>query len=85
MELQVEKKDGRLEAFDRSKIINGILKSGAAQEEAENIANQVENWAKSTAVNGVIKTMDIGTKVLELLNMIDPAAAAAFQTYKKPV
>lgn len=85
MELQVEKKNGRLEAFSQSKVIDGILKSGATSEQAENVANQVEVWAKSNALNGVIKTIDIRAKVLELLKVADSAAAAVFQTYKKPV
>lgn len=85
MELQVQKKDGRLEAFDRSKILNGLIKSGASTTEAESITSQVESWAQGAAQNGVVKSLDIRTKVLELLRSANPAVAASFEAYRKPV
>jgi len=84
-ELQVQKKDGRLEAFDRSKILNGLIKSGASATEAESVTSQVENWASTAAVNNVIKTADIRTKVLELLRSVNPTVTASFEAYRKPV
>lgn len=83
MPIKVEKKDGRLEDFDRSKIVNGIVKSGAAPEQAEGIAAQIETWAQGAAVNGVIKSSDIRPKVLDLLRSVNPEAAASFAAYKK--
>jgi transcriptional regulator NrdR family protein len=85
MDLQVQKKDGRMEAFDRSKILNGLIKSGASATEAENITSQVESWAQTAAVNNVVKTVDIKAKVLELLRGVNPTAAASFEAYRKPV
>lgn len=85
MELQVQKKDGTLEPFDRNKIKNGLIKSGASEAEAESIASQVEVWSQTVAVNNVVKTADIKTKVLGLLRSANPTAAAAFEAYRKPV
>lgn len=83
MPIKVEKKDGRLEDFDRNKISGGVVKSGASPEEAENIATQVETWVQSAAMDGVVQSSDIRTKVLELLQSVDPEVAASFKTYKK--
>ena len=82
MPIKVEKKDGRLEDFDRNKVSSGIVKSGASAAEAESIANQIETWAQSAAVDGVVKSGAIRTKVLELLRSVNPEAAAAFEAYK---
>ncbi len=82
MPIKVEKKDGRLEDFDRNKVSNGIVKSGALPAEAESIANQIETWIQSAAVDGVVKSSAIRTKVLELLRSVNPEAAAAFEAYK---
>lgn len=81
--LKVQKKDGSLEDFDRSKVKNGILSSGAPEEQAENITMQIENWAPSAATNGVIRALDIKIKLLELLGEINPEAKATFENYKK--
>jgi len=77
------KKDGSLEDFDRNKVSSGAVKSGASSAEAESIAAQVETWAQSAAVDGVVKSSDIRAKVLELLRAVNPEAADNFAAYKK--
>jgi transcriptional regulator NrdR family protein len=84
MEIKVKKKDGQLEPFDRSKIVNGLVKSGASSEEAESIASQIETWAEGAAADGVVNSSDIKTKLLELLETTNPEAVASFKAYKKP-
>ena len=84
MELQIQKKDGRLEAFDRNKVLAGIVKSGALTEEAESITVQIETWAQDAAQNGVIGVLEIRGKVLEILRSVNPEAAARFESYQKP-
>lgn len=84
-DLQVQKKDGRLEFFDRNKILNGLIKSGASATEAEGVTSQVESWVSTAAVNNVIKTADIKIKVLELLRSANPTVAASFEAFRKPV
>lgn len=83
MDVQVRKKDGRLEPFDRNKILNGLLKSGASQAEAESVTAQVEAWVPTIAPAGVVNSTDLRTKVLELLKTVNPGAAAAFESYQK--
>jgi transcriptional regulator NrdR family protein len=81
--LKVLKKDGSMEDFDRSKIKNGILSSGATEEQAENITGQIENWAPMAASNGVVKALDIKIKLLELLGGVNPTAKTTFENYRK--
>jgi len=82
---KVQKKNGQLEDFERNKIVNGLLKSGATENEAEEIATEVENWLPTVAENGIVKTADIRIKVLEVLRNINPLAADNFENYQKPV
>ncbi len=84
MDLQVQKKDGRLEPFDRNKVKSGVLKSGASEQEAESVASQVESWDQSAAQNGIIGSLEIRAKVLEVLRVVNSVAAAAFEAYQKP-
>jgi len=84
MELQVRKNDGQTEPFDKGKISGGAVKSGASVEQAEQVAMQVEEWAKGAAQDGVVATSDIRVKVLEVLQGVNPEAATAFEGYKKP-
>lgn len=84
MDVQVRKKDGRLDPFDRNKILNGLLKSGTSQAEAENVTVQVEAWVPGVALSGVVNSSDLKSKALELLRGVNPAAAAAFESYQKP-
>jgi transcriptional regulator NrdR family protein len=81
--LKVQKKDGSTEDFDRAKVKNGILASGATEEQAESITIQIESWAPGAAANGVVSALDIKTKLLELLGGINPAAKATFENFKK--
>lgn len=81
--MQVQKRDGGLEEFDRSKVSGGVVKSGGTLDQAETIATQVETWAQGVAVDGVIKAGEIRMKVLELLQAVNPEAAATFEAYRK--
>jgi transcriptional regulator NrdR family protein len=83
-ELKVQKKDGSLEPFMIEKITNSIKNAGGSSELAEEVANNVANWAKETAKNGVVATSDIRNKIIGLLNVKDLAVATKFQAYTKP-
>ncbi|PIU03949.1 hypothetical protein COT44_00270 [Candidatus Shapirobacteria bacterium CG08_land_8_20_14_0_20_39_18] len=85
MDLQVQKKDGTLQPFDRSKISAGVMRSGAGIEEAENVTGQVETWAQGAAQNGVVGATELRAKVLEVLKTVNPTAGTAFESYQKPV
>jgi transcriptional regulator NrdR family protein len=81
--LKVRKRNGGLQDFDRQKIANSIAKAGGLLEQAEDIAVQVENWAQGTAVDNVIASSAIRTKVLELLRISNPEAAEGYEQYRK--
>jgi transcriptional regulator NrdR family protein len=81
---KVLKRDGSLQDFDWKKLVNGLLKSGATEEEAERVATQVEAWVSTVAVDGVIKSYDLHVRVLESIREINPAAAKNFEDFKKP-
>jgi len=80
---QVQKKDGTIEDFDRSKIVTGIMKAGGSAEDAEKVAQEIEAWLPTAAVNNIVKTTDIRAKGLEVLWQVNPAVAARFESYKK--
>jgi len=82
---KVQKKDGSLEDFDRNKIVNGVLNAGGSAEEAEKVASEIEAWLPAGAVNGVVRSLDIRTKGLEVFRGLNPTAAATFESYKKTV
>ena len=80
---QFMKKDGTLEDFDRNKIVAGVVKAGAAPEDAEKVAAAVEaGLPVDTSVP--VKYQDIRAKVLEVLGAVNPTVAAAFAVYQKP-
>ncbi len=83
--MQIKKKDGRLEDFDRGKISRGIVAAGASQEIGDTIATEVESWTDKVATDGVVSGIQIRDKVLELLQVQDPTAATSFEQYQKSV
>ena len=84
MSIRVQKRDGRLEEFDANKIRQGLIAAGATDQEAESITQEVENWAAVNATKGFIRTAAIREKVLSSLRLVNPQAAAAFESYQKP-
>jgi len=79
---QVQKRDGRLEDFDRNKVVGGVLKAGGSNDDAEKVTAAIETWLPTAAINGVVKAEDLGAKGLEVLRTVNPAAAAAFEAYR---
>lgn len=84
MDLQVLKKDGQLQPFDRAKIAAGLVKSGVSVDQAQALALQAETWAQGAAQNGIVNASEIRVRVLELLRVANPTAADAFEAYQKP-
>jgi transcriptional regulator NrdR family protein len=81
---KVLKKDGSLQDFDWQKIVIAVTKAGASEDEANKVAMEVEGWLNSVAQDGVIKSYDLHVKVLEVLKASNPAAGAAFESFRKP-
>lgn len=81
---KVQKKDGSLEDFDRQKIVGGVVKSGASLEDAEKVADAIVAWLPQAAKDNVVNSMDIRTKGLEVLKIVNPVVASQFESFKKP-
>ena len=81
--MQIKKRDGSLEEFDREKIFRGAVAAGLAEEDATPLALAVEAWAGGVAEGTVASTLEVRNKVLELLREKDSEAAARFEEYKK--
>lgn len=82
--LKVEKRDGSLQDFDRAKIIAGVLKSGATEEQAEEVTGIIDSWILTVAnEQDVLASNTIHAKVLELLKRVNPAASVTYQAFRK--
>lgn len=81
--LKVQKNNWTIEDFDRTKIKRGILNSGTTEEQAEIITGQIESWAASSSTNGIIRSVDIKTKLLEIIGGFNPRAKTSFENFKK--
>ena len=77
----VVKKDGRREAFDRAKILRGLLtaceKRPIALEVLEDVADRVERSVRDQA-NGEVATRVIGELVMQRLRELDEVAYVRF-------
>jgi len=68
--MQVVKKDGTREDFDKQKIINSCLSAGLAPDVAEKIGNEIENLAYDG-----METKEIRILVLNKVRKEDPSCA----------
>lgn len=77
----VVKKDGRREAFDRSKILNGIIKAcekrPVSMAQMEETVNDIEKTI-SNSMQKEIESYDIGEMVMNRLKEIDEVAYVRF-------
>ncbi len=81
--VHVIKSDGRREAFDRTKLLNGIrmacAKRPIAMSELEGIVEQIEEYVYN-AGQAEIPSKVIGNMVLDRLQEVDPVAYIRFAT-----
>ncbi|WP_297958801.1 transcriptional regulator NrdR [uncultured Ruminococcus sp.] len=84
--LMVEKRDGSVQLFDKTKLINGIVsaikKRPVSAEKVTEIANYVENYY-ANALRTVARSTEIGELVLEKLRDIDPISYIRFASVYK--
>lgn len=80
--LQIQKKDGTLESFDRRKVLNSLIRAQATPDQALKVAQDIENWLMSLG-NTTINSGEIRVRIHEDLSKINPDAAHAYQVYKK--
>jgi len=76
--MKVKKKDGKLEEFDKNKIIRVCKRAGSSEKEAEDIVESI-----SGEIYDGISTEEIRLLVLEELQRKNERAAHAFRDYKK--
>ncbi len=74
--MNVVKKDGSSEAFDKSKIARGCEKAGASAGVAKKVADAVSRKAKDG-----INTIEIGEMVTAELKKLDAKSGNAFEKY----
>ena len=79
--LMVIKKDGRREAFDRKKIIGGIMKAcekrPVSMEKVETVVDRVEKELQKN-FDKEVKAQAVGELVMEQLHKIDEVAYVRF-------
>ena len=79
--LMVIKKDGRREAFDRNKIISGILKAcekrPVSMEKVEAVVDKVEKELQKS-FDKEVKAQEVGELVMEYLHKLDEVAYVRF-------
>ena len=82
VEVQVKKRDGRLEDFDRNKLKNSVIAAGATPEDAEDLTAKIEAWATEMAEEDIIESSAIWEKVIGILETSDPEAAESYKAYR---
>lgn len=79
--LMVVKKDGRREAFDRNKILNGIIKAcekrPVSMAQMEEIVDEVEKTI-SNSMKKEVESYNIGELIMNLLKNVDEVAYVRF-------
>lgn len=80
--IQVIKRDGGLENFEKEKILRVVKAAGLDQAKAEKLANDVESWVKSRK-HHALTTLMIRDKVAEELKNMDSYAYNLFVWYEK--
>lgn len=80
--LIVVKKDGRREAFDQHKILNGLIKAcekrSVSLDKLESTVAEIERVLKNESLKREVPTTEIGEMVMERLKEIDEVAYVRF-------
>ena len=84
-EIKVKKKDGKEEPLQLSKIENAVKKAGGSVTLAAESALEVGVWAKETAKEGIITTVELQKKVVEFVATKNNEVATAMQKFIKKV
>lgn len=82
--MQVRKRDGRLEDFDREKLRRSFVACGVEEASVESSTAEVESWATATAgESGVVEATAIWSRVVEALERSNPEAAERYRAHRK--
>ena len=77
--VKVKKHSGATQDFDKAKLKASVKKAGAKDEHAAKIADKIAGKVKQGTTTVVIRRW-----VITELRPLDPEAAKAYETYKKP-
>jgi transcriptional regulator NrdR family protein len=77
MPVKVKKKDGRIEEYTQAKIVEGVRKAGATEEQATRVARDVTDQIVT-----VVTTTQLAKLVAASLKKVNPAAAAEYLRYR---
>ena len=80
--LQIEKKDGSSQDYDRRKLLTSLIRAQATPEQAMRVSTEIETWLVSLNVQSV-KSDEIKARILQDLQKVNPDAAHAYEVYKK--
>lgn len=82
-DFKVKKSDGSLQEWDDNKLFNSLVSAGIPQEDARAILILLKSYAKRANMGGVVHSTDLKAKIIVILKITHPAAAIAFESYKK--
>ena len=77
--VEVKKRSGAMQEFDKAKLKTSLKKAGAKEEHATKVADKIAGKAKEGTA-----TVEIWEWSIAELKPLDPKAAKAYQSYKKP-
>ena len=83
MNFQIRKRGGGLEPWNIEKTINSVAVSGASIKMSEAMGKLIEAWAEKAAQDGIIGSLQVRDKVVEILTLVDEMAAEAYKAFKK--
>jgi transcriptional regulator NrdR family protein len=82
MDLQIIKRDGRVEDFDTEKIKKVVKAAGLSDVEADELSERISKWAH-TLNREEVSSLEVRDKVIEELQELDEFAANLFAWYQK--
>jgi transcriptional regulator NrdR family protein len=84
MAMKIKKKDGKIEAFSRDKLMNSMRKAGmVSKDNMEKIANSVTAFVKEAGKKGAVESSKIRERVIGQMKTMNSAAADKFASFKK--
>lgn len=83
--MQVEKRNGTHENFDSLKLRNSFIAAGLDEVTANDLLQEIENWAENNSRGGVITTRAIWQEVIRELSERDRDAAARYRGYRHDI
>lgn len=64
--MQVRKRNGETIPFKKEKIVRVLELAGLTPVESQNLATQLETWANSQAINGIIEARELKRQLIQI-------------------